>query len=207
MANQLHTTFWSLTPQQTHTQQPHLRQRMGIGDSTRKQRIVSMQSNNEAQEQLSMHNLQQCTARQAFQHLRGNHPPASTTALPTTCTDSPPDQPNVYTDGSLINPTEPSFCLGGAGAWHPQRQLDNHGASEAEANLAVLAQEDGGLKLYSQMCGYGGSSTRMEIAGAIIGMATNGAVHIGTDSNSFMRKALALHHHINLHTIPKRPWP
>ena len=207
MTNQLNTTFWALKPQQTHTQAPHLRHRMGIRDSTRKQRIVSMQNNKEAQEQLNTHNLQQLTARQAFQHLRGQQPPTTNIALPTNCTDLPPEQPNVYTDGSLINPTESHFCLGGAGVWHPQRQLDNTGASEAEANLATLEQEASGLKLFTQMCGYGGSSTRMEIAGAIIGIAANGATHLGTDSSSFMRKALTLHQHINQHTLPKRPWP
>ena len=156
MSSQLHTTFWALTPHQTHTQPPHLRHRMGIADSTRKQRIVTMQNSKEAQEQLTKHNVQHCTARQAFQHLRGHHPPTPTVAVPTTCTDLPPEQPNVYSDGSLINPTEPHFSLSGAGAWHPQRQLDTTGASEAEANLAVFAQEASGLKLFTQICGYGG---------------------------------------------------
>ena len=207
MTNQLHTTFWALPPQQIHTQSQDLRHRMGITDSTRKQKVDTMQNNREAQEQLSNHNLQHLTARQAFQHLRGQHSPAATIALPATCNDLPPEQPNVYTDGSLINPTDPYFCLGGAGAWHPQRQLDDTGTTEAEANLAVLEQEASGLKLFTQIGGYGGSSTRMEIAGAIIGIAAKGAVHIGTDSSSFMRKAITLHHHINNHTTPKRPWP
>ena len=206
MTNQLHTTFWALTPHQTHTQAPHMRKRMGIADSTRKQRIVARQNNQEAQEQLGEHGLQHSTARQAFQHLRGQHPPTPNTALPDTCHDRPPQQPNVYTDGSLINPTEPLFSLGGAGAWHPNRQLENTGISEAEANLAVLGQEGSGLKLFTQISGYGGSSTRMEIAGAIIGIAAKGAVHLGTDSSSFMAKALNIHHHINQHTLPKRPW-
>ena len=90
MTNQLHTTFWALTPHQTHTQAPHMRKRMGIADSTRKQRIVARQNNQEAQEQLGEHGLQHSTARQAFQHLRGQHPPTPNTALPDTCHDRPP---------------------------------------------------------------------------------------------------------------------
>ena len=104
--------------------------------------------------------------------------------------------------------TQPSHytALGGAGAWHPQRQLSTQGPSEAEANLAVLHQEAAGLKLYTQLCGYGGSSTRLEIAGAIVGLAADGAMHLGTDSKSFMAKALSVHQHINNNTLPKRPW-
>ena len=206
MGNRLKGTFWSSSPQQTQTSQHSARQRLGIRDATKRQRDIATEQDEEGQQQLARHQLAHLTARQAFQVLRGQHPPTPNIALPAPCTQPPPPQPNVYSDGSLTSPTEPLYSLGGAGAWHPNRQLHVTGTSEAEANMAIVSQEAAGLKLFTQMNGYGGSSTRLEIAGAIIGMAADGAMHLGTDSSSFLTKTHTIHNHIRQHTLPKRPW-
>ena len=147
------------------------------------------------------------TARTAFAHLRGaNEPTPTDIAKPQPCHHSPPRRPNVYTDGSLKHPTSKEYCLGGAGAWHPERDLANTGATEAETNLATFMQEADGLRLCNHLEGYGGSSTRLEITGAITALAMNGPANIGTDSQAFIDKATRLHQHIAMGTQPKRPW-
>ena len=207
MGNRLKGTYWDQSPHQTRTSSSEARQRLGIRDSTRKQRSLATEQDEKGQQQLAHHNLTQYTARQAFQVLRGQHPPTPDIALPMACTQQPPAEPNVYPDGSLTSPTEPLYSLGGAGAWHPRRQLHEQGTSEAEANMAVVSQEAEGLKLFTHMNGYGGSSTRLEITGALLGMVADKAVHLGTDSSSFLKKALTIHNHIRSGTLPKRPWP
>ena len=43
--------------------------------------------------------------------------------------------------------------------------------------------------LYTPIGGYTCSSTRTELAAAIIALVANGPVHIGTDSQAFLEKA------------------
>ena len=157
--------------------------------------------------ELAKHQLQHLGARQAFQVLRGsNAPTPQDIATPEPCSLPAPPEPNAYTDGSLKQPTEPDFCLGGGGTWYPCRDLEQTGASEAEANIATFEQELGGLKLYNHAPGYGGSSTRMEIQGAITALAAKGPTHMATDSQAFRSKALAIHRQVDAHSKPKKPW-
>ena len=206
MTSRLTHTFWGRPPAHTSTTSTAARRALGLQDSTRYRRHLAAAQDIEAQEQLAQQQAQHLPARQGFQALRGAHPPTPDIALPESCSHQPPDQPNAFSDGSLHSPTEPSFSLGGAGAWHPRRQMEEQGPSQAEANLAVLQQQQDGLKLFTHLLGYGGSSTRLEIAGAIVAFAANGPIHLGTDSKSFLTKALTIHMHINHHTLPKRPW-
>ena len=60
--------------------------------------------------------------------------------------------------------------------------------------------------LITYLQGFGGSSTRMEIAAAIIALASRQPVHMGTDSKAFMDKALKLHHLIEQDKQPRRTW-
>ena len=55
-------------------------------------------------------------ARTTFQLLRGHNQNTKLT-LPTPCNDTPPDNINVYTDGTLQHPHSQGFCLGAAAAW------------------------------------------------------------------------------------------
>ena len=62
-----------------------------------------------------------------------------------------------------------------------------------------------GLGLLASIPGFACSSTRAELVGAIVAMVSSGPVHIGTDSQSMMTKALAIQHHLRHHTRPRRP--
>ena len=46
--------------------------------------------------------------------------------------------------------------------------------------------------LYTPIGGYSGSSTRTELAAAILAIAANGPVHIGKDSQAFFDKAIRI---------------
>ncbi len=97
---------------------------------------------------------------------------------------------NVYTDGSWINPLEQYLGLGGAGVWWPNRHPTHyHRLSQAECELAHYQAMKGGLMLYTPLGGYSGSSTRTELAAAIIALMANGPIHIGIDSQAFLDKA------------------
>ena len=54
--------------------------------------------------------------------------------------------------------------------------------------------------------GFGGSSTRAEIAAGIIAMASHDEVHMGTDSQSFLTRARVSLNMIENKQTPKRPW-
>ena len=205
MSNRLHGTFWGAAPSSTITTQQQIRQSMGIYDDTRHRRHVEEAKDIEAQELYAEVDAQHLTARQAFQLQRGQNEEVDI-APPNPTMDRPPQHPNVYSDGSVKNPTEPQFSLGGAAAWHPQRELAQRPASNSEANIGVFAQQAHGLKVITHLQGHTGSSTRLEIAAAILAVAADGPIHLATDSQSFRSKALHVHHLIQTHSSPQRPW-
>ena len=142
-------------------------------------------------------------ARRTFQLLRGQNT-TSTLVLPQPCQQAPPSNINIYTDGTLLNPTTQDFCLGGAAVWHPDRTDER--VTEAEADAAVIGISDKGISLQTHLAGYGGSSTRMEPAAGIQALGSQHPAHIGTDSAAFMQKAIRVHGLIEAHQPPRRPW-
>ena len=108
---------------------------------------------------------------------------------------------NVYTDGSWLNPLKQYLGLGGAGVWWPNRCIHDSPSnpiayrnriSSAECDLAHYRQQEGGLQLFTKIGGFGGNSTRTEVAAGIIAICANGPVHIGSDSRAFVDKANSL---------------
>lgn len=157
--------------------------------------------------------------RQAFARSKGGTAePMHTNIKP--CSEKAPRDINVYTDGSLINNKASRFKLGAAGVWWKGRRRGdgplspdevNQGLyvqplSEGETDIGVPTQEEDGLGIAVALVGFGGSSTRSEIAGGIIAIAADGPVHIGTDSQSFRDKATKLIDMVERGRKPKRPW-
>ena len=62
------------------------------------------------------------------------------------------------------------FCLGAAAAWWPTRNDNTIG--DAEADVAVVDFTETGISLQTNLVGCGGSSTRTEIAGGIMAIAS-----------------------------------
>ena len=96
------------------------------------------------------------------------------------------------------------FRLGAAASWWSAR-ID-HTISDAEADVAVVDFTDKGISLQTNLVGFGGSSTRTDIAGGTMATASPHPTHIGTDSAAFLQKANQMHHLIEQNKTPKRPW-
>ena len=61
--------------------------------------------------------------------------------------------------------------------------------NEDELDLAFVAADQDGIRLFIAIGGYAGNSTRTEIAAGILAIIAWGSVHIGSDSEVFDNKA------------------
>ena len=183
MSTNLNGTFWD---EDTCTQKDQTK----TGWPTKRRENIADAQNEEIKQIIKEHGINQnCNARQVFQKLKADQEPPQM-AMPYKCTRRPPSDINVYTDGSWKNPLIQYLGLGGAGVWWPSRNTEAyHRLNDAEKEVAQSTQYHNGLMLYTSMGGYTGSSTRTELAAAIIAMMANGPVHIGTDSQAFKDKA------------------
>ena len=153
-------------------------------------------------------------ARQAFQRIKINNDP-NHLPLPYECRLQAPDEINVYTDGSWLFPLKQFLGLGGAGIWWPNRAINKDNGdpcmkitplSRAEGELAFHQQCGDGLRLYTSIGGYAGSSTRTELAAGIIAICAHGPVHIGSDSKAFVDQANWHMQNMNKGKKLKKPW-
>ena len=67
--------------------------------------------------------------------------------------------------------------------------MNRHPLSTGETMLAHHEQETEGLILYTKIGGFAGSSTRTEVAGAIIALLAHGPIHVGSDGKAFVDRA------------------
>ena len=72
--------------------------------------------------------------------------------------------------------------------------------------MAYHVQEDDGLALFVNIGGYGGSSTRTELAAGIVAISAHGPVHLGSDSRAFVDKANKIRKDIIKGKRLKKPW-
>ncbi len=145
-------------------------------------------------------------ARQAFTNAKNNKQPPHF-ALPHKCYARAPNEINVYSDGSWLFPLNQYLGLGGAGVWWPGRNINiSHRPSPAERELGYHTQHEEGLSLHTPIGGMSGSSTRTELAAAIMAIAANGPIHLGTDSKAFMERANKVIQHIRKGSKRKRNW-
>ena len=139
-------------------------------------------------------------ARQTFMLLKENkqtpHIP-----MPYRCKLHAPQEINVFTDGSWLFPLKQFLGLGGAGVWWPGRKLRGHPLSEPEIELAYVTEHDRGIRLFTRIGGFAGSSTRTELAAGIIAISSHGPMHIGSDSKVFVDFANTIVFN-SMHNIP-----
>ena len=77
---------------------------------------------------------------------------------------------------------------------------------QAERHLAHAEQRAGGVELITHLVGFGGTSTRAELAAAIVALSSDLPVHLGTDSRAFKLKAEQVHELVKAERAPRRPW-
>ena len=207
MARQQATTFWGTHKAAISAVDPQVLRAYGLATDRFQQSVVEgydMISEDLLQHRLGAEDLCQYDARRAFQALRGQHMTSHIKA-PKACTMTAPKDINVYTDGSLQTPGNHLYSLGGAGVWWPARA--DQTISDAEADITILDKDHHqGLRLLANLTGYGGSSTRMELAASIIAISADDPAHVGTDSKAFCEKAQYVHQLANERRGPRRPW-
>jgi hypothetical protein len=127
-------------------------------------------------------------ARQVLQILK-NPAQQPHVALPIKCDELAPRNINVYSDGSWVHIMLDYTGLGGSGVIWPKRELNDMPLSDAEKDMSYQQVVPEGLRCFAPIGGLSGSSTRTELAAAIIALLANTAVHIGTDSAAFKARA------------------
>jgi len=97
-----------------------------------------------------------------------------------------PREPNVYSDGSLKNIKGPFWHLGGAGVWWPGRKEDQ--LTRNEGRIAEYKECEGGLMLWCTFNSSLNSSTRCELAAAIVALLAPRPANIAIDNATVVRK-------------------
>ena len=95
-------------------------------------------------------------------------------------------------------------------AWKKSDQDDTHNKlnliNQAECELAFEEQREDGLALFTLIGGYSGSSTRTELAAAIVAISADGPVHVGSDSKAFVSRARKLQRNLANGRAAKKQW-
>ncbi len=192
MSSELHTTFWGTKRGDLQIEDGDPKIKLGLPKTNQEYQRKECWN----QEVLNVRHEKQIgekklNARQIFTKIRSSKTREKLT-LPRVCEEKAPDEINVYSDGSFRYGKRPVFGLGAAGVWWPKRSLQAQAMATGEYELGIEKQEDDGVQICTCLPGFGSSSTRAEIGAGILALCSNSAVHIGTDSQAFMDKALFL---------------
>ena len=143
-------------------------------------------------------------ARQFLQQHLGPFPEIHLAQVEECMTDHP-QEPNVYTDGSVTCPRIPAFSLGGLGVWWPWRDIRHHKLTSNENDLGHICVRSRGFELTSGIQGPCTNSTRAETLAGLAAICAPGPMHIGSDSKAFVDQANNI---INDESwSPPKPWP
>ena len=99
----------------------HLLGIVGIVNSINAERL-----NCQLQLLLAEHSCTHLNARQAAAQMRGVVNPGEVfEVMPPHCTETPLENANSWSDGSVSCPAQANFRLGGTAVWHPCRERDD----------------------------------------------------------------------------------
>ncbi len=184
MSTNVESTFWGDEPECSNEQcNEQTLNAIGMQVCNRK-KVAASCKHQEIKDVLSNNGINLATnnARQSFQQIKVCKQPPHL-ALPYRCRRPAPIDINVYTDGSWINPLQQYLGLGGASVWWPGRNpAIFQRLSTAEKELGHAQQFPEGLMLYTPIGGYSGSSTRTELAAAIIAIVAT-CIGVGPSKN------------------------
>jgi ribonuclease HI len=209
LAADLHAPFWGKSYRTTKEVDNGQASRVGLPINSKQAYGATCDNNNIAQIlACPKEALEKLPGRVAFSRIK-DKPGKVHDPMPYRCTLCPPDEPNVYSDGSWKHPLVFHYSLGGAGVWWPGRRctgaaLGRHSISPVEDDFAFVTEAKDGVRLCTKIGGYAGSSTRTELAAAILAMCANGPVHLASDSAAFVNKANAIAEMVKVGKKPKR---
>ena len=133
------------------------------------------------------------TARQAMQE-SWKVPNDANEPLPQRCEGTPTDQPDVFTDGSLANPSTRYWRCGGFGINCPG--LGEHSEWGNECDYTHAFYMNDGTAKWAAFSGGGNSSTRCELAAITMAIQRPYPTHIATDSKATLDRAnRVIRHH------------
>ena len=136
-----------------------------------------------------------CNARQLIAVGRGGFGQGEKPKCPEGINGKPAAQPDLFSDGGVKNPTNQTWALGGFGIWtgtriSPDEEMDAALQQDNQApQLFHQREADEGMARWGPLAGFGTSSTRNELAAALLGLMLPRPVHIGSDSDTFVKKA------------------
>ena len=214
MSSNLEGAFWPNGPSQDDFSHPEHAKIAGLKHGMAKRRAQASNCTFQRalrDKQIHYNNL---NARKAFRLLKQDEQ-NTVIPRPQKCTCDAPEGINVYTDGSWLHPLKQFLGLGGAGVWWPDRHIvrknenqRGHPISTAEEEMAHIQQGENGVSLYTKIGGFGGRSTRTELAAGLIAISAHGPVHIGSDSRAFVDTANNILKDLtqNKNRIRCKPW-
>ena len=125
------------------------------------------------------------TAREVMQHVLAEEA-GEDLPLPEKLQDQePPENPNVYSDGSLKNPgVGPHWMVGGIGVWWPGRTEEKQPRTKVEEKYTRSSFEGAGLRMWNAFNDLRNSSTRCEVGAALLAMNPPIATNIGVDNQT-----------------------
>ena len=108
--------------------------------------------------------------------------------LPAMCRidGTPPDDPNVFTDGSVDPSDDRLRTMAGAGCWAPGKPPPD--ILEQFRDFVFDECDATARRMWTSLSGTAVSSARAEIVGLIIGQFLDAPVHIGIDNSGVVRR-------------------
>ena len=143
LASTLTGTFWGTPLEEITLRSTNDRRNIGVNDT-----IDAHKLNEQLQAQLAKHQCEQLNARQTAAMIRGVvNAGELLTCLPPVCTERPPEHANCFPDGSVSNPTQAEYRLGGSGAWHPHRNEIDNPPSDFENSFGITRFTNDGCEV------------------------------------------------------------
>jgi hypothetical protein len=175
LSHAAHTTYWGTqVPHQERIKRNSTQWLLGV------RHPVANQAARVLQDKVST---QLCNARQLIGLCKGGHGQGEYGDYPEEVEGEVPEEPNLYTDGGVKNPTNQHFAIAGFGLWWPKQK-------EVAPNPYLQAKvEEHGTAMWAGLRGNSVSSTRTELAAIVVACMWPIALHIGTDSLAVVRKA------------------
>ena len=130
-ANAISGTFWGTPLSEINLRTSIDRKNLGIRDHGK---VTKLQG--ELDEVLCRMGVSNLCARQVAAKMRGTVGSGGGMGIqPPWCDADPPAEVSSYSDGSVSNPTQKSFALGGSGVWHKGRNEQEEPTTEYEMHF------------------------------------------------------------------------
>ena len=101
--------------------------------------------------------IERTTAAQIVAHLRNARFNIASFQLPDPCNELPPDDVNIYCDGSEINGSHHDYSLAAAGVWIPADANPDHGANMHNHALNQLGNTSTDMEGTATAIAFGGT--------------------------------------------------